>query len=173
MKRRALNLLLAAAATGCGVGVSLPHDLQSVHSKATSRRCVRSLDLVGGGVVQSGVSVSLNDFPAANAFSDDWIDLEWVVENRALHVHITNRTKNAIMIDEVIVGPNKERTLVPGFQLRPRSSQNVRLGSPQLDAFLRARRIALTPPTNLQVQLCMRIRQEECSYNFQIAPGAV
>ena len=168
MRQFALKVAFITAIAACGLTAHSQADQATFHTNDASRRCVRRLDLDATGFMRRGVSVSFNEYPAAKTFSDEWIELQWVVENHAVHARITNKAKTPIVIDGATVGAEKQRTAIEPFQLAPHSSHDVPVASlGQVEKLFTSPRSTAAP--NLHLEICMRVAQEECSYRFQLA----
>ena len=159
---------------GCGLGIHTQSDLP-LRSKATVRNCRTRLEVSGAGHAMSGIRGEIEEYPAARRFSDNWVDVEWLVERRALHARVTNRTKAAITIDSLVFGPDKIRSGTPVVKLEPGFSQHIAVSSLDLiqEYFNAPRSTAPGAGTNgLHVEVVVRFAEQECSYYFEVAAGA-
>jgi hypothetical protein len=139
------------------------------------RNCQSRIDLRGGTYAIAGIRGEIDRYAAADRFSDQWIDVEWLVEGRTLHAHITNRTQAPITIASAIVGGAEGRSGAV-IQIGPGSSRNVALA--ELAVIQQYLDAPVIPPPNramnaVPVELRIEVAEKECSYQFQLAPGAV
>src|SRR5687767_12546646 len=113
MQRLIFGAFLIIAATACSAIQKSPD--VSFHSKATSRRCTRSLDLTATGFAQRGVHGSFHEFPPADSFADTRIEIGWVVANGSLYAHVKNRSNGSMMIEGRSVLPDqRQRAIAAG-----------------------------------------------------------
>lgn len=175
MKRIVFSQLLLVTLTACGSGAQPRADLPAFHSKATMRNCKTPIDLRGEAYAVAGIRGEIERYASTQRFSDDWIDVEWVVDGRALHARITNRTEAPMTIESVIVGPRKDRSANAAAQIGSRSSQRVALASVALmQKYLDGVGIGAASGATraVPVELRIRIAEKECGYHFQLAAGA-
>jgi hypothetical protein len=162
--------------TSCGFGTYSQNGSPSFFSKATSCRCVTRLDQRATGWAISGIHGTFKEYPASKSFSDARIDADWAVLNRALQAHVSNRTKSAMILDGVVIRCDGERTSIPAAQIAAGSSQSVRIASIADIGPSRCNprgRRSRSWTNELRLELRVRIAEDECTYSFLLASGAI
>jgi hypothetical protein len=166
LQRLISGALLVATLTGCGfVRVSQP---PSFHMEAALRRCTTPLDSTGPGFSLSGARGTFKEFPAAHSFSDERIEVEWLVANRALHAQVTNKMNATMRVEGVIVDSDDRRRTVAQDSIEPLSALSIPLVSlgeigSRTD----------TASDVLRLEIRATVGKEECGYEFRIGAGDV
>lgn len=175
MDRANLGFVLFVALAACSSGSQSVSRELSVHSGTTTRRCTTPLELRGEGHALSGVRGAFHEYPAAKVFSDDRVHVEWIVVRGVLNARVTNRTAAAATLGPVVIGSGNRSAGIPGVRVEPNSFQDVEVISvSEIETYFDASgHPAAGQGRELQVELSVRIGEQECSYNFHLAAAAV
>lgn len=174
MHRPNVSLVLFVALAACGSG-GQPASL-SVHSRATIRRCTTPLELRGEGHALSGIRGEFHEYPAAKVFSDDRIQVEWVVVRGVLNARVTNRASGVATVEPVMIGNVDRAAGIHGVRVAPNTFEDVEVISVgEIEIFFSGAsgNEAAEQGGNLLVELAVRLGEKECRYNFRLAPAAV
>jgi hypothetical protein len=169
MRLLVYTVVLGMTLARCGVRTHSQVDWPLFSGIATTRRCVRRIDMRTEGYAMGGIHGTFKEYPQAKTFSDEWIEMNWLIHNRALHADITNRSKASLVIGAVIIQADEQRVAMSPVPIEAGASERIRLSPlrdmPQLPSTAPA-------PAGSRLELRVRASEEECTYQFQL-PGAV
>jgi hypothetical protein len=163
MQRLISGALLVATLTGCGLMRAAQPP--SFHMEAALRRCSTPFGTPGTGFSASGFRGTFKEFPAARSFSDERIEVEWLVANHALHARVTNNMNATMRVEGVVVDSDDRRRTVAQDSIEPLSALSVPVGA--------IGKGTDTASDVHQLEIRTTVGKEECGYEFRISAGDI